>query len=466
MKRSILFLVVLSLQDISGIIWDRSRCSPDPDQMMPEGASPDIGRFPWLGVVQHNFLIGGQPRFAVTTGVFIHPKFAIALAEDIAKIAPSSVMNNTKFIVWYSKSIKFVLDVTDYTLHPEYSEGVTVATLALLEINTRGEIGVPEVGTPILPVCLNIEGGGTLDDLYVIKMTDVQGELTKEAFKMDFVENKDCDEFYQKAQLTYTKMKPTYYLCAMSQHLNEVCVWDGGMALVSRHNWGYWKLIGFGTRGPGCGAPARFILVANYLQWIHEVVSQSDSVGIDDDHIQKITFRRVSPIELVMFPGDGNIVSTFGQCERGHRGNVLYKDSSQLRVNKNFVQAYYYASVMQIAQYSCAVVQIDAMTRSNAAVWVEHHCHRELTGLSPKMTGGPDFRKLECFMYYKSKAFIEFRFYFSFSASIELTLFGKEEPHFVGKPFDSTEATEDWSPTSEYLRWGLFRPYYIAWYNM
>jgi hypothetical protein len=70
-------------------------------------------------------------------------------------------------------------------------------------------------------------------------------------------------------------------------------------------------------------------------------------------------------------------------------------------------------------------------------------------------------------MYFKSKAFIEFRFFFSFKVNIELTLFGKADvPVYVGNPFISTETTEDWLPTADYLQWGLFRPYYLYWFQM
>lgn len=46
-------------------------------------------------------------------------------------------------------------------------------------------------------------------------------------------------------------------------------------------------------------------------------------------------------------------------------------------------------------------------------------------------------------MYFKSEAFIEFRFFFSFRVVIELTLYGREElPKFVPNPFISTDTTD------------------------
>lgn len=35
--------------------------------------------------------IGGKLRFAVTTGVFIHPSYALASAEDMARIHPENL---------------------------------------------------------------------------------------------------------------------------------------------------------------------------------------------------------------------------------------------------------------------------------------------------------------------------------------------------------------------------------------
>ncbi|XP_072945082.1 uncharacterized protein [Epargyreus clarus] len=156
----------------SSISWDSIRCSADEDQKTPEGKVPDIGRFPWIGVVQHSFYLGGKTRFAITTGVLIHPAYAIAPAEDISKIQTEALTNNTKFIVWQRESLKYIMDVFDYYLHSEFHDGETFASLALLQLSTQGETGVGDVAAPVLPICLPVKGAGVYSDLYAVRMTD------------------------------------------------------------------------------------------------------------------------------------------------------------------------------------------------------------------------------------------------------------------------------------------------------
>lgn len=70
-------------------------------------------------------------------------------------------------------------------------------------------------------------------------------------------------------------------------------------------------------------------------------------------------------------------------------------------------------------------------------------------------------------MYFKSVTYIEFRFYFSFKALLEVTLFGKEEvPKFIPNPYPVTESTYDWLPTYTNLRTTWFVPYTSWWWNM
>ncbi|XP_059057826.1 uncharacterized protein LOC131851352 [Achroia grisella] len=423
----------------------------------------DIGRFPWLGVVQHSFYIGGKTRFAITAAILVHPAFAIAPAEDIARILPESLMNNTKFILWYSNTIKYSIDVVDYVLHPDYLEKVTQATIALLELNTYGETGLSDNSQPVLPVCMPVRGSGTFSDLHAVRMTDVSGELQKEIRQMSFINKRDCTEFYYRAKLSYKMMAPTYPICAASHTQMEPCVWDGGVALISRQSWGYWKLLGFGVRGPGCAAPARFINIHDYLFWIDEVISNQSPEDMVDTH--KIYFRRLSPYKLIMYKGDSHVPKEQGQCTRGSRGNVLFKDSSEILITKNFGQGFYFVAVSQIAGFLCAVVDLETSSRTNTAIWVEHNCHRDVTGLAHGMDEGPDYRRVECFLYFKSTAFIEFRFYFSFRAVIELTLYGSEEqPRKIPNPFHRTETTDPWEPTDRIIRWQYFVPYYKWWY--
>ncbi|CAK1550322.1 unnamed protein product [Leptosia nina] len=474
MQKFCIVLFILNVLICDGLKWSNIRCSTDTNQNQDEGIVSDISRFPWLGVVQHTFYIGGTNRFAITTGILIHPGYVIAPAEDIARIQPGSLINNTQFIIWQSATNKYVSPVTDFFLHPEY-EKTTYATLAVLQIFTRGETGP----APVLPICMPTSGGGSFEDFFVIKMTDAKADLAKEFIKMKFMDNQDCEEFYFKAQLNYKKMAPERPICATAESKTESCLWDAGAALVTRQSWGFWKLIGFGVRGPGCGAPSRFLNINHYMMWIDDVISQSPNRQRFDD--EAIIFRRVNPYKLVMYKGKVRLPKSFGQCDRKLRGRVIFKDNTEILVNKNFAQGFFFCkcliegsggnhgqrmSVAQAMSVHCATVILDTSSRTNAAIWLEHHCSQELRG---ERTGF-EFRQLdpdECFVYFTSVAYIEFRFYFSFKAILEVTLYGTEEKQKIRPhPWGMTESTYPWWPTAGKFRYYNFVPKAVWMYDI
>nr|XP_034834608.1 uncharacterized protein LOC117991162 [Maniola hyperantus] len=155
-----------------------------------------------------------------------------------------------------------------------------------------------------------------------------------------------------------------------------------------------------------------------------------------------------------------------GQCERRTRGGIMYKDTTELLVSKNFAQGFFFLSVAQVAQMNCAVVLLDVNARTNAAVWVEHHCHGDLMG-DHRAKIFRDHAQKDCFVYFKSVAFVEFRFYFSFKATLEVALYGSEEdPKVIPNPFHVTQATYSWWPTYDKLRGWNWMPHYAWWWYM
>ncbi|XP_060804938.1 uncharacterized protein LOC132902738 [Amyelois transitella] len=432
--------------------WDLIKCSTDPEQRVPEGNVP-IGRFPWLGVIQHTFYMGGKARYAVTSGTLIHPVYAIAAAEDIARIPRETILNNTKFILWHSETTKYAIEVQDYLLHPEYEEKVTFATLALVELITNGETGFSSYPSVVLPICLPLSGAGTYDQLFSVRITDDGGELHKEATKVNYVGNKDCEEYYYQKGLTYEMMKPRRPLCAVATSQGAPCVWDAGSVLITRQSWGHWMIIAFSMRGPGCGAPARYVTMHDFLPWIDDVITKTNPD--EQERTVKMYFRRQSPVAFTMYSADLKIPKEHGQCsDKKARGGVLFKESSEVFSTKNFGQGFYYMSVLQAASVMCVQVSLEVTARTNAAVWIEHMCHRDVTGLHYSDVG-PDFRKLECFMFFKSKAYVEVRFFFSFRAEIEVTIYGRAERgnKIMPNPFEKYPTTIPWRPTQGKLNW-------------
>ncbi|XP_037293047.1 uncharacterized protein LOC115454730 isoform X2 [Manduca sexta] len=424
-----------------------------------------------MGILQHSFYMGEKTRYAVTGAVLIHPGYAIAAAEDIAKIHPEQLTNNTQFILWESQDRKYSMDVVDYILHPEYMEKVTIATIALLQLFTMTDDGFTNTPAPVLPICLPISGAGVFTDLYTVRMNDENQELIKETMKMSFVDNKDCEEFYYRANLNYKKMAPQSSVCVTSEQVMDPCVWDGGIALVTRQSWGFWKLLGFGVRGPGCGAPARFVNMHDYIPWIDEIVSRRPSEDELEDGTSKWLLRQLSPVKLVMVETSKIRSKETGQCDKHDRGDVIYKDNTEIVLNKNFAQGFFFLVINQIGQFTCLIVNMETSSRTNAAMWVEHYCHRDLTGLAhgvnEPLHRGDGYKKIECFMYFKSAAFIEFRFLFSFKAILEVTLYGREEiPREIPNPWVTDITTLPWWPTARIIRWGSFVPFYHWWYSL
>ncbi|XP_072945065.1 uncharacterized protein [Epargyreus clarus] len=172
-----------------------------------------------------------------------------------------------------------------------------------------------------------------------------------------------------------------------------------------------------------------------------------------------------------MYKADVKIPRDMGSCERGKRGSILYKDSSEFLCNKNFAQGFFYVEVQNIANVNCVSVILDVNSRTNVGVWLEHHCVKDLTGerrgVQKKRNLYKDIKPLECFAYFKSTAYLEFRFYFSFKAILEVSLYGTpEDPRIIPNPNKNSEETDAWWPTDRIIRWGYFVPYYVWWYDM
>ncbi|KAJ8712823.1 hypothetical protein PYW08_008127 [Mythimna loreyi] len=461
----VLFLIAIQTPNIASLVWDNVHCSKDPNQEMPEGTVADIGRFPWLGIVQHTFYIGGKIQHAVTGAVLIHPAFAIASADDMARINVDQIRNKTLLILWGDNKKKHAMEVKDYILHPEYQDKITSASIALVDLIAWGEAQMNDWKAPVPPICMPIKGSGTYDNpMYAAKMSDTYGKMDKEIMKMKFVENPACEEFYYKNHLTYGKMNPTNPLCAVSEFSKTPCVWDAGTALITRQSWGFWKLLGFAIRGPGCGAPTRFLNIHDYVPWINDVISV---MPYEESEITyKLGIRRVGPYKLVIYKPNEIIPKRRGQCIRGQRGSIMFKDSAEVLVNKNFVQGFYFLVVSMMAEFKCAIVDLDVHRQSNAAIWVEHNCHRDAMG-SHHGFDRPSRERMACFLYFKTAAFIEVRFYFSFKANLDISVFGTEEKHrLVPNPFKSTQMTTNWWPTPNRLKFSHFTPGALWWWYL
>ncbi|XP_026321443.1 uncharacterized protein LOC113231366 [Hyposmocoma kahamanoa] len=72
---------------------------------------------------------------------------------------------------------------------------------------------------------------------------------------------------------------------------------------------------------------------------------------------------------------------------------------------------------------------------------------------------GFERKKMDCYVYFKTAAFVEFRYKFVYSARLELAMYGHDEPLAnVPDPWTNTETTDPWWPTDKKLVWGNFKP--------
>ena len=51
-------------------------------------------------------------------------------------------------------------------------------------------------------------------------------------------------------------------------------------------------------------------------------------------------------ISIIKITAGVPIPKNYGQCERKVRGTVLFKDSAEILINKNFVQGFYFVSIL------------------------------------------------------------------------------------------------------------------------
>ncbi|XP_060807691.1 serine protease 30-like [Amyelois transitella] len=232
------------------------------------GEAPD---FPWLGVLRIPLQQKNEPlRIAATGAVLVTFKHAVVNADDVAKVSKDLLRNNGRLHMVTEAHQSWSYKLKDFTLHPEY-EYATYNTIALVELNLDYEDQSDEdllSRGDLKPICWPGKGFNTSNALYVTGFTDERLLLEKVVYKSLYVTKDICDEFYKRSSVKVDKMQePQHYLCVFAVNNTRNCNFDNGMALVSNAT-GSWTWVGFGVSGPGCAAPARFLDVSYYIDWI------------------------------------------------------------------------------------------------------------------------------------------------------------------------------------------------------
>ncbi|XP_026740606.1 uncharacterized protein LOC113503021 [Trichoplusia ni] len=245
--------------------------------IVDEGNLGQTSDFNWLGVLRVHIHDDETVQVAVTGIVLIKPKYVLANADDIVRI-PKRIFDTDSQAMflgvedtpWYCKPVSYVT-------HPEY-EYQTYNTIAIVELNIEDATNYP-----LNPICLPVQSLNTSNFLYLTGYTDENQLLEKVIYKIQYIPKESCEEFYNRAGLSAKDRVPSSYICGFSPFNKTHCVWDNGMALVSNAS-GWFSLIGFGVRGPGCAAPARFIDLNTYFTWINSVTTQETEMYDSPDY--------------------------------------------------------------------------------------------------------------------------------------------------------------------------------------
>ncbi|KAJ8708545.1 hypothetical protein PYW08_009927 [Mythimna loreyi] len=250
-------MIVLNVGPLSAERCDRASTVLD-----REGSLGQSGAFPWLGVLHVEL----RELIATSGVVLINYKHALVNADDVARIPQHIFKSNCRIMFLAARNNSIYVKPASYITHPEY-EFTTVNSIAIIQLDLRDGDNFS-----LTPVCLaTAKSFRASRYLHLTGFTHDNEVLEKVIYKIQYLNKKVCDEFYNKTEFSTQKPIPSDYLCGYAPYSSSHCVWDNGMALVS-NELGYLYLIGFSIHGPGCAAPARFIDLFPYLYWINSII--------------------------------------------------------------------------------------------------------------------------------------------------------------------------------------------------
>ncbi|KAF9799283.1 hypothetical protein SFRURICE_016235 [Spodoptera frugiperda] len=167
----------------------------------------------------------------------VMPLYNVHTLFTICVISP---MSNTKAMFLPAKGVEWTAAAKSYSTHPEY-EYTTVNTIAIVELDVEDV-----TDSPLRLLLINRLSSCTSLGLQMLPTRNSQ---------------------------------PTSYVCGYATRNGSThCAWDNGMALVSNASEGVFYLLGFGVRGPGCAAPARFIDLFPFLPWIAATTTEPEEM--------------------------------------------------------------------------------------------------------------------------------------------------------------------------------------------
>ncbi|XP_026748468.2 uncharacterized protein LOC113509352 [Galleria mellonella] len=343
-----------------GVELDLIDCGVDRTLHVRQG-DVELTEYPWLGILYYvNYGDVGESR-AVTTVALIQEEFVIAVAADIGPMPKENFRTNSRVLLgedWSSDGRR----VRNYLLHPEYRE--TYNTVALVQLRD------PVRDKDIKPLCPPPDMLRN-PEFYVVKFKDDYNNLQKEVLPVWHVPGSLCKDFYITANLYSRRMRPPHVACAVCVQDERPCVWDAGAALTARDAWGRWQLLGLGVRGPGCGAPSRFLDMMSYYPWLEASLNR----------FQRLTISKVSPQKYVLRSDGGtHVVQRFGDCDPEEQRNLVYREAIVLRTDNNQYQFLTYnMTIYENIEYTCLTLEL-VNASAVSEMRVKHYCPRESYG--------------------------------------------------------------------------------------
>ncbi|KAM3958726.1 uncharacterized protein ACR2FA_007249 [Aphomia sociella] len=357
MRKVVMCLVFVSVSIVNCVELDVIDCGIDHSLEVRQG-DIELTEYPWLGILYYsNYGDNGENR-AVTTVALIQEEFVVAAAADIGPMPKHNFRANSRVLLgedWAADGRR----VRNYILHPEYGE--TYNTLALVQLRD------PVRDKNIKPLCPPPDILRN-PEFYVVKFKDDFNDLKKEVIPVSHVPRDLCRDFYITANLYAKKMRPPHVACAVSLREQRPCVWEAGAALTARDVWGRWQLLGLGVRGPGCGAPSRYLDMMSYYPWLEVSLRKFRQLTISKVSSQKYVLRT---------DGGSNAYQRFGNCDEEEKVNLVYRDAVVLRTDNNLYQFLTYnMTIYENVEYSCLTLEL-VNASATSEMRVKHFCPRE-----------------------------------------------------------------------------------------
>ncbi|KAL4713706.1 hypothetical protein ACJJTC_004237 [Scirpophaga incertulas] len=378
-------------------------CNDAKSDRLMEGNIGQAGDFPWLGVLRVHLHEEESLKVALTGLVLVRSKYALGNADDISKIPRSVFREDSKAMFIPKPDEPWFSRVEDYLTHPEYEYAtrntVAVLTLLLEEYDT----------VPFSPVCWPRYSFNASSHLYAIGYTDENKLLQKEIFKLQYINAVNCKEFYVRSGLTEPNTEPAHYQCGYAEKSKSDCVWENGIIMASNAS-GIWTLIGFGVRGPGCAAPARFIDAFSYMSWV--------LTATDLDHISdyrrseikkmnntilayvynfKLMKKQLLYIDYLFIPYKFEIVDDTHEnklkaCDAFK--TLIYRDKSRIVTNGSYGHVTYRLTMydMRVLGYSCVKIKVESKSDSSKSLlWWMTYIDKDEGSYIPDMEKTPEY---------------------------------------------------------------------------